>query len=108
MMPFPAAETPKLKNRAWVENRGESGSKRTAKGSSNDSSMSLMWIEAFRLNGGLLQSKSIATFKVYPSPIHCIYIVNTRRSMHCQAVIFWYSSNPDRQRARTRPSQHRN
>src|SRR5438552_13015517 len=53
-----------------------------ANGSSNDSSISLMVIELFKLKGGLCQSKSIKRCKVYPSPIHCLYNVFThlRRS----------------------------
>src|SRR4030095_9458578 len=76
-MPAPLAEEPRLKYRACVEKREESGSSLTAKGSSKDSSISLMSIERFRLNGGLFQSKSIASCPVYPPEIHCIYFVFT-------------------------------
>src|SRR6185503_4114973 len=86
-MPVPLAATPRLKNRAWAANRGESGSRRIANGSSKDSSMSLMLMALFRLNGGLFQSKSILTCYVYPSEIHCAYKVNTQSGHGCQPGI---------------------
>src|SRR6266516_1327697 len=81
-MPLPLTETPTLKKRAWAANRAESGNSRMANGSSNDSSISLMVIELFRLKGGLCQSNSIKRCKVYPSPIHCLYNVFT----HLRAI----------------------
>src|SRR5262245_48993418 len=83
-MPVPPTDKPRLKNRFCAVNRAESGSNRTAKGSSNDSSISLIVIARLRLKGGLFQSKSmtfvILTCKVYPTPIHCIYDVFTDES----------------------------
>src|SRR5437867_3767048 len=58
-IPVPPADIPRLKNRAWTENLGESGNTRTAKGSSNDSSISRRVKELSRLKGGLFQSNSI-------------------------------------------------
>src|SRR2546426_9425707 len=58
-MPAPPADTPRLKNLACTENRGESGNSRTANGSSNDSSISCSVKELSRLKGGLFQSNSM-------------------------------------------------
>src|SRR2546428_12111723 len=58
-MPIPPADIPRLKNLACTENRGESGSSRTANGSSNDSSISCSVKELSRLKGGLFQSNSM-------------------------------------------------
>src|SRR5260370_33729005 len=68
---------PRLKNRAWTENRGVSGISRTAKGSSNDSSISCRVKEPSTLKGGLFQSNSIFGFhcrlKAHSKYIQCIY-----------------------------------
>src|ERR1041384_4508795 len=76
-MPIPLADVPRLKNRALTENRGVSGNKRTANGSSNDSSISLCVKELFTSKGGLFQSNSILGLTVNNTPMQCIYIVFT-------------------------------
>src|SRR5437870_12332748 len=58
-MPVPPADIPRLKNLACTVNRGESGSTRTANGSSKDSSISCSVKELSRLKGGLFQSNSM-------------------------------------------------
>ena len=60
VMGVPPADIPRLKNRVWTENLGESGKTLTANGSSNDSSISCNVKELSRLKGGLFQSNSIA------------------------------------------------
>src|SRR5258707_5203800 len=67
-MPTPPADIPRLKNLVCTENRGESGSKRTAKASSNDSSISCSVKELSRLKGGLFQSNSIPAQLCIQSP----------------------------------------
>src|SRR5690348_11817603 len=68
---------PKLKKRAWAENRGESGNSRSANGSSKDSSTSRCVKELSGLRGELFQSNSIKSRYVIHSPMHCPYIVFT-------------------------------
>src|SRR6516225_4039155 len=68
---------PRLKNRAWVLKRGESGSSRSANGSSKDSSTSRCVKELSGLRGELFQSNSIKSRFVTHSPMHCPYIVFT-------------------------------
>src|SRR5713226_9911779 len=63
---------PRLKERDCTAKREESGRSRTANGSSNDSSMSLMLKELLRLNGGLFQSNSITT-RYCMSIAHAMY-----------------------------------
>ena len=80
-MPVPLAEFPKLKYRAWAENREESGSNRTAKGSSNDSSISLGVKEPLSSKGGLYQSNSIQAGQLYikrPCNVTTMYLHNDR------------------------------
>src|ERR1700751_6342373 len=84
-MPVPPADMPRLKNRAWTAKRGVSGSNRTAKGSSNDSSISCRVKELAKLKGGLFQSNSIRV-QGFISPTQCIYIVFTPGDLFCQGV----------------------
>src|SRR6185312_7930483 len=73
---------PKLKYLAWAENRGESGSNRSANGSSNDSSTSRGVKELSALRGELFQSNSIKSRYVPHSPMQCPYIVFTLGDGH--------------------------
>src|SRR5580765_5629093 len=76
-MPTPPADMPRLKNRAWTENLGESGSTFKAKGSSNDSSISCRVKELSRLKGGLFQSNSILAVQLYiesPCNVFTMYL----------------------------------
>src|SRR5436190_4497065 len=82
-IPTPPADIPKLKKRVCTENRGESGSTRKAKGSSNDSSISRCVKELSRLKGGLFQSNSIE-LTVNQTPMQCLYKVFTQRGHVCQ------------------------
>jgi hypothetical protein len=68
---------PKLKKRAWAENRGESGNNRSANGSSKDSSTSRCVKELSGLSGELFQSNSIKSRFVTQSPMQCPYNVFT-------------------------------
>src|SRR6185436_10142799 len=81
--PTPPADIPRLKKRVWTENRGESGSTRKAKGSSNDSSISRCVKELSRPKGGLFQSNSIE-LTVNQTPMQCLYKVFTRGKSICQ------------------------
>src|SRR6266404_1814595 len=76
-IPVPPADIPRLKNLAWTVNRGESGSTRTANGSSNDSSISCNVKELSRLKGGLFQSNSILSAGMYfqrPCNVFTLYL----------------------------------
>src|SRR5262245_22529147 len=86
--PTPFADMPRLKNRACAENRGESGSSRTANGSSNDSSISLSDKELVKSPGGLFQSNSISGLTVNQTPMQCIYVVFTHRLFWRQGIFF--------------------
>src|SRR5580658_3352852 len=92
-MPVPSVETPRLKKRAWTAKRGESGKSRTAKGSSNDSSMDCSVRELSMLKGKFVQSNSInAVCKsiAHALCLHCIYRchfnVFTLGSEKCQKI----------------------
>ena len=82
--PTPPTDMPRLKNLACTENRGVSGSNRTAKGSSNDSSISCRVKELSKLKGELFQSNSIRGLIVISTPPQCIYNVFTRGEFVCQ------------------------
>src|SRR5580698_2462873 len=75
---------PRLKYRDCTANRGVSGSKRTAKGSSNDSSICCCVKEPSKLKDGLFQSNSIIEFycksNAHAMCIHCIYITTGNMS----------------------------
>src|SRR5690242_6182261 len=86
---MPPADIPKLKNRAWAENRGESGSSRKANGSSKDSSISRCVKELSGLTGQLFQSNSIKSRFVIQSPMQCPYNVFT----HCRFFVNCFSPN---------------
>src|SRR5262245_1894694 len=86
-MPIPPADMPRLKNRAWAANRGESGNSRRAKGSSKDSSISLWVKELSGLFGRLFQSNSIKSRFVNQSPLQCPYNVFT----HCSFFVNCFS-----------------
>src|SRR6266566_3274559 len=76
-MPVPPADIPRLKNLACTVNRGESGSTRTANGSSKDSSISCSVKELSRLKGGLFQSNSILSVGMYfqrPCNVFTLYL----------------------------------
>src|SRR5439155_20413456 len=76
-MPMPPADIPRLKNLACTVNRGESGSTRTANGSSKDSSISCSVKELSRLKGGLFQSNSILSAGIYfqrPCNVFTLYL----------------------------------
>src|ERR1022692_229948 len=83
-IPTLPADMPRLKNLAWTENRGESGSTRNAKGSSNDSSISRCVKELSRLKGVLFQSNSInyGPIAIQSPPVQCPYIVFTHEAGH--------------------------
>jgi hypothetical protein len=73
-----------LKNRAWTENRAESGNSLTANGSSNDSSTSCGVKEPSHSEGALFQSNSIMGRIVNQTPMQCNDNVNTRGASTCQ------------------------
>src|SRR6516164_25867 len=75
-IPVPEPDAPRLKNLVWTENRGESGKSRIAKGSSNDSSISVNVKELSRLKGGLFQSNSILAqlYIVRPCNVVTMYL----------------------------------
>src|SRR5436309_13342486 len=85
-MPNPLADLPKLKYLAWAENRGESGNKRTANGSSKDSSISCGVKDRLKSIGELFQSNSIVWSIVRQSPMQCNYIVFTLAVHSCQQI----------------------
>src|SRR6185436_21012961 len=83
--PLPLAAIPRFTKRDCTEKREELGIKRTANGSSNDSSMSLKEREALRLKGGLFQSKSILRKSfVHAMYAQCIYALCVDVSMERQ------------------------
>src|SRR6516162_9798043 len=75
-MPVPPLDRPRLKNLVCAVKRGESGSNRIAKASSNDSSISCRVKELSRLKGGLVQSNSIAVqlYIVRPCNVVTLYL----------------------------------
>jgi hypothetical protein len=75
---------PRLKYRAWAENRAESGSNLNANGSSNDSSTSRCVKELSGLSGELFQSNSIKSRFVTQTPMQCPYNVFTHGGFVCQ------------------------
>src|ERR1017187_833585 len=97
-IPTLPADMPRLKNLACTEKRGESGSTRKAKGSSNDSSISRCVKELSRLKGKLFQSNSISEPIVTYTPMQCPYNVFTHALLNCQqgfAIIFKKIWPPD-------------
>src|SRR5215469_8660673 len=87
-MPIPPADMPRLKYRAWAVKRGESGSSRSANGSSKDSSTSRCVKELSGLTGELVQSNSIKSRIVTQSPMQCPYNVFTHSRFSCQGLIY--------------------
>src|SRR5438046_3301639 len=81
---MPLTDRPKLKNRAWTENRAESGHSPIAKGSSNDASTSRCVKEPSHSEGALFQSNSILGRIVNQTPMQCNDNVNTRGAFTCQ------------------------
>src|SRR5262245_38214650 len=94
---------PRLKNRACTENLGESGSNRTANGSSNDSSISLGVKELFISTGVFFQSNSIAGSIVYQTPMQCIYFVFTH-GVFLRQELFSINHKKSGRRERRRPA----
>src|SRR6266567_418313 len=82
--PIPLRDRPRLKNRAWTENRAESGNSLTANGSSKDSSTSRGVKEPSHSEGALFQSNSILGRIVNQTPMQCNDNVNTRGAFTCQ------------------------
>src|SRR6266478_7770277 len=88
--PTPLTDMPRLKYRAWTANRGLSGSNRTAKGSSKDSSMSRFVKEPFKPKGGLFQSKSINAYAYISRPCNVLtlYLHTGGKSVNSKNDIF--------------------
>src|SRR5437764_4710677 len=82
--PIPLRDRPRLKNRAWTENRAESGSSRIANGSSKDSSTSRGVKEPSHSEGALFQSNSILGRIVNQTPMQCNDNVITSGVFDCQ------------------------
>src|SRR5206468_1466077 len=81
--PIPPTDRPRLKNRAWTENRAESGNSLTANGSSNDSSTS-RGVKEPSHSGALFQSNSILGRIVNQTPMQCNDNVITCCVSSCQ------------------------
>src|SRR6516225_398531 len=92
-MPMPPTDMPRLKNLACTENLGESGKSRTAKGSSNDSSISCNVKELSRLKGGLFQSNSIVVqlYIVCPCNVFTMYL--RIRQLLSTELIHWKAAS---------------
>src|SRR5437764_15346440 len=82
--PIPLRDRPRLKNRAWTENRAESGNSLTANGSSKDSSTSRGVKEPSHSEGALFQSNSILGRFVNQTPMQCKDNVTTSGVSSCQ------------------------
>src|SRR5438552_2922096 len=85
--PIPLRDRPRLKNRAWTENRAESGNSLIANGSSNDSSTSRGVKEPSHSEGALFQSNSILGRIVNQTPMQCNDNVITSIVSSCQLII---------------------